>query len=306
MNRMTDDFRLDSQKSPHQLEREIDATRTELLATLEELEHRLSPTDLVNQLWSQLRHHGGEYGGNLGRTLKDNPLPALLTSIGIAWMMMASTRHHNVESMYGARHGNGNGNGSGRIRETGAKLRESGEHIGERVRERMHGVRQRMHGMRESMRQRSDDARSGMVKARERMTSSGEHLQERAHSMSSSARHGLERARGGFGYLLEEQPLLLGAIGLAAGVIAGAALPPTEHEDRAFGRMRDRALDRAKRASAEGARRVRERAESAAESTKTAMREDTGTTPAERTSTGGTNEPSPGTPPSSPGTGLGY
>src|SRR5690606_33376838 len=149
MNRMNDDFRRDTQKSPHQLEREIDATRAELLATLEELEHRLSPTDLVNQFVSQLRRHGGEYGGNLGRKLKENPMPALLTSIGLAWMMASNGRHHDGESMYGIRRHDGNGNGSGRFRETGERMREGGERMGERVREGMQGVRQRMHGVRD-------------------------------------------------------------------------------------------------------------------------------------------------------------
>src|SRR5690606_10967156 len=149
--------------------------------------------------------------------------------------------------------------------------RRTGERVGERVREGMHGVRQRMHdvrerahGMRESVSHRADEARDGMLSARERMSSSGHHMRERTHSMSSSARYRAQRARSSFGNLLEEQPLLLGAIGLAAGVIAGAALPPTEQEDRAFGRARDRALERAKRVGAAGARRARERGEEAA------------------------------------------
>lgn len=303
MNRINDEFRMDSNKSPQQLEREIDATRAELLSTLEELELRLSPSDLLNQFWSQMRRHGGEFGGNLGQSLKENPMPALLTSIGIAWMMASNGRHHDGASMYESRAHNGNG--GSRMRETGEHLREKGA----RVRQRMHDVRDRVHGMRESMRSRADGAREGVVSAREKVTGSAQHMRERARSMSSSARHGAYRARSGFGHLLEEQPLLLGAIGLAAGVIAGAALPPTEQEDRAFGRARDRALERAKRAGAETARRTRERAEQAAESTKSALRgEDTGTTPEEHLTTqaGGSVEHSPGTNTSSPGTGLGY
>ena len=299
MNRMTDDLRLDSRKSPEQLEREIDATRTELLATLEELEHRLSPTELFNQLWSQLRSHGGEYGTNLGRTLKDNPVPALLTSIGLAWMMASGARRHNGGA-YGARPGNGNG--AGRFREAKERMREGGEQIGERVREGMHGVREKMHGIRESMRRQSDDARSGIVRARDHATSSSEHVRHRARAMSSSARHGVARARGGLGHLLEEQPLLLGAIGLAAGVIAGAALPPTEHEDRVFGRIRDRALDRASQAGAEGTRRAREHAAKAAESVKDSLRESQEASEGR----GAPNEPSSGTPMSSPETDPGY
>jgi ElaB/YqjD/DUF883 family membrane-anchored ribosome-binding protein len=317
MNRMNDEFRRDSAKSPQQLEREIDATRAELLATLEELEHRLSPTDLINQVWSQFRRHGGEYGGNLGRKLKENPMPALLTSIGIAWMMAsANGREHDGAYRSRMHAGNGNGNGSSRLRGTGSRIRETGDRVGERVREGMRGVRQRIHGareradgVRESFRHRADEARDGMLSARERMSSSGHHMRERTHSMSSSARYRAQRARSSFGNLLEEQPLLLGAIGLAAGVIAGAALPPTEQEDRAFGRARDRALERAKRAGAEGARRARERVEEAAESTKNAMQgEDTGTTPSEHLTSraGGTTEQSPGSQTSSPSTGLSY
>src|SRR5690606_19662222 len=136
MNRINDDFRVDSQKSPHQLEREIDATRAELLSTIEELEHRLSPSDLINQFWGQLRHHGGDFGGSLGQTLKDNPVPVLLTTIGIAWMMASNGRHRDSEYISGPRYGNGsNGNGHSRMREAGERVRETGE----RMRERVHG-----------------------------------------------------------------------------------------------------------------------------------------------------------------------
>lgn len=271
MNRMNDEFRRDSAKSPQQLEREIDATRAELLATLEELEHRLSPTDLINQVWSQFRRHGGEYGGNLGRKLKENPMPALLTSIGIAWMMASNGRHPR-------RH-----NGNGRERRMGTaseRVRESGGRLRERVQE-----------AREAMRDRGETARESLMSARERMASSAHSMSERARSMSSGARRRVSRAGTSFGHMLEEQPLLLGAIGLAAGALAGAALPSTEHEDRAFGAARDRALERLKRAGGEGAKRVRERAEEAAESVKSAMREPDAGEREQRAQTGSATSP---------------
>src|SRR5690606_15699227 len=121
--------------------------------------HRLSPTDLVGQLWDQVRRHGGEFGGNLGHSLKDNPVPALLTSIGIAWMM-ASNGRHPLRS---------NGNGSGR------RLRESRERMGaagERLRDSGGRLRERMRGAREAMRHRGETAREGLMSARERMASS--------------------------------------------------------------------------------------------------------------------------------------
>lgn len=288
------EFRRDTHKDAHELEREIDATRAELQSTLEELELRLSPSDLFGQLWGQVRRHGGEFGGNLGHSLKENPVPALLTSIGIAWMMASNGRHHD-----------GGANGSQRVRERRERLRASGE----RMRESGGRVRERMRGARESMRHRGESAREGLLSARERMAGSAHSMGEHAKSMSAGARQRATQARAGFGHMLEEQPLLLGALGLAAGALAGAALPPTEQEDRAFGSARDRALDRMKRAGGEGARRVREQAEGAAESAKQAMQEQSregSQRDASRERSTTSESPETPTPTSSPGTGLGY
>lgn len=119
-------------------------------------------------------------------------------------------------------------------------------------------------------------------------------------------------------YLWHEQPLILGALGLAAGAIAGAALPPTEEEDRAFGELRDRAMDRAKAAGADRAREARERAGEAAERARDRIRGDGNGASA---SSGEPMTQSPernrdarlepdaqesSRPGSSPGTGLGY
>ena len=271
MNRMNAEFRRDTQKDPHQLEREIDATRAELAATLEELEHRLAPSDLLGQLWNQVRRRGGEFGGNLGQSMKDNPVPVLLRSIGIAWIMASDGRR---------RAGNGANGHHHRLYERPHRRNDDGlsasEHLhesGERLRESRHRMRQRMRGTRDSLVHRAEAAREGLLSARERMTSSAHSMGDRARSMSTDARYRAHRAREGFGHLLEEQPLLLGALGLAAGAIAGAVLPPTEQEDRAFGAARDRALERMKQAGSEGARQVRERAEEAVDHVKSAVDE---------------------------------
>ncbi|MGH6899967.1 MAG: hypothetical protein ACREJ5_26005 [Geminicoccaceae bacterium] len=51
--------------------------------------------------------------------------------------------------------------------------------------------------------------------------------------------------------MLHEQPLVLGAIGLAVGAAIGAALPKTETEDEWMGDTRDRLKDQAGRVSRE-------------------------------------------------------
>src|SRR5690606_18753755 len=136
------EFRRDTNKSPSELEREIDMTRANLESTLEALEHRLSPSDMLGQLWSSFRQHGGEFGGNLGETVKAHPMPALLTTIGIAWMM-ASNGQRSTGNGY-SRHV-GNGSGRHRMREAAHDSADRMRATGARMKDKLHRARDAMH-----------------------------------------------------------------------------------------------------------------------------------------------------------------
>ncbi|MEX1215983.1 DUF3618 domain-containing protein [Saccharospirillum sp.] len=82
----------DRTKSPEQLEREVDEARASLSRTARDLSDRFSPGELMDQALGMAREHGGEFGRNLGNQVKNNPLPLILTSVGISWMMMSSGR----------------------------------------------------------------------------------------------------------------------------------------------------------------------------------------------------------------------
>ena len=86
--------------------------------------------------------------------------------------------------------------------------------------------------------------------------SSRETLSERAESLRAGASHAaatareqVDSARERMDRLLQEQPLMLGALGLAAGALIGALLPTTEAEDRFIGDVRDKAVKNVARAS---------------------------------------------------------
>jgi hypothetical protein len=68
--------------------------------------------------------------------------------------------------------------------------------------------------------------------------------------LRESARRGAghygRRAQSGFAHMREEQPLVVGAIGLAVGAALGAALPKTETEDEWLGDTRDQLKERAR------------------------------------------------------------
>lgn len=78
------------QKSPEQLERELDEARARLGRTASELSDKLSPGELIDQALGMAREHGGEFGRNLGSQVKNNPMPMILTSVGLSWMMLSS------------------------------------------------------------------------------------------------------------------------------------------------------------------------------------------------------------------------
>jgi Protein of unknown function (DUF3618) len=76
-----------------QFEREAEETRSQLSGTLEELRGRMTPGRVVDQLLDYTRNSpGGEFVRNLGREVRENPMPLVLIGIGIAWLMLASSR----------------------------------------------------------------------------------------------------------------------------------------------------------------------------------------------------------------------
>ena len=67
--------------------------------------------------------------------------------------------------------------------------------------------------------------------AKERVAGSMDSLRHRASELTQTTKHQWERARGGIDHLVNEQPLALGAIGLALGAVLGAAAPRTRAEE---------------------------------------------------------------------------
>jgi len=75
------------------LEREAGRTRAQLSETLEELRARMTPGQVIDQLIDYAREGpAAEFGRNLAREVRENPLPLVLIGIGVAWLIAASSR----------------------------------------------------------------------------------------------------------------------------------------------------------------------------------------------------------------------
>lgn len=99
--------------------------------------------------------------------------------------------------------------------------------------------------------------------ARSRFGSSKEAMRERISGTARSTQDRAQRAREGFSSLIEEQPLILGALGIALGAALGAALPRTEQEDRLMGKVRDQTVGKIKEQGAQTYEQARESARAA-------------------------------------------
>ncbi|NKQ09890.1 DUF3618 domain-containing protein [Pseudomonas sp. SST3] len=218
----------EAQKDPAELEREIDQQRAEIGNIVHALENKLSPGELIDTALGYVKGGGGEFFSNLSNTVKANPVPTVLTSIGLLWMMAGQNRqpHSNVTT-------------------TGYGAGSTGPSMGEKLSAKTAGLKHQGAGMKDKASHMSHSVSESLGNARTRASDSRRQASERL-------RGGADRARGGFNHLLQEQPLALGAIGIALGALLAASVPPTRREDEALGEARDRMKDRLRHKAEEG------------------------------------------------------
>jgi hypothetical protein len=300
----TSELRNDAQKDPATLEREIDHTRAQMGETLGALERKLSPGQLVDEVFGMFRQHGGELAANLGNSIKQNPLPVLVTAIGLGWMVLSSNRPPRGPSR--ARYGTGTDDyGSGvdqydnaveeyRTRtadygDTGeytGGARESGTEAGKytsSVAEYGYEVSEYGARAKEKLAGAGEKIKSGAATTRDRVANSitsskdavvrgvsrsASTAQAQANRLRYTAQAQADRLRHRAQNLLDEQPLILGALGVAIGAAVGAALPSTEHEDRLLGPIRDKAMSDIKERGGQAYEQVRSTAEKAIDTIK--------------------------------------
>lgn len=128
-------------------------------------------------------------------------------------------------------------------------------------------VGQAAHSGKDRVTHKMSGARDGMgqVKGRagERMQAGRQRLSSAAGSVRSQAQQYGRRAQRTYYETLDNDPLILAAVGVAVGAAIGAAIPASRFENRYVGRFRDRALDQGKQMAQERMQEAKEIAQSA-------------------------------------------
>lgn len=226
-------------RDPDEIERDIERTRVSLGHTIDELENRLSPGELLDQVLGAARRHGGDFATNLGRSAENHPLPLLLTGVGIAWMMASANRPPPP-----------------------ARPRTQHEDLSSRAADARHRMQ---HGV--------DSAKAVASSVGDRASRASHAMGDTVSAVGDSVGHAGQRMReqsrrmkDGFSHMLEDQPLLLGAMGIAMGAALGAVLPRSEAEDRLLGEASDAAARSVKDRASDAYDEVRDTAEKMAAS----------------------------------------
>ncbi|SEJ79264.1 DUF3618 domain-containing protein [Pseudomonas sp. NFR16] len=224
-------------RSPDTLERDIDARRANIENIVDALENKLSPGQLFDQALAFTRNNGGEFFTNLGTSIKNNPVPVVLATVGVGWLMLGqNNRPHSSGPSVLGQVGETLGGAAAAVSDSlsGAKdyVRQSAHQLGEKASHLAEGASDKMDDLK-------GRATSGTSNARDTLKSTADRTQD---ALLSQGRN----LQGTLDYMLKEQPLALAAIGIALGATIGVALPKTSHEDKLFGQTRDKLTDKVK------------------------------------------------------------
>lgn len=282
------------------IEHDLEQTRVRLDATIDALQERFSPGQMLDQAIAWGREGGGaEFADNLMRTVRTNPMPVVLMGAGMAWLMAsrpAPAGSHPPPAPYPGpdprfldEHGEEAEDGTGMREDLARRAREAGERIARRADETAEAFQERVYQAKAGALGVSRGAGETLASFRQRvdetMTAAGERYARASARAAawreSAARHGRDtyestrasvsagarqarRAGSRVAETLQEQPLLLAALGVSAGALLAFLTPPTRQERERVGPAVRGALDRAAQAAGESMSRVADEATAAA------------------------------------------
>lgn len=269
--------RHNGERTPEEIESEIAMTRAEMSDTLDAIQRKLSPGQILDQALAYVRSGPGEFTSNLTETIKQNPVPVALLGISLGWLMMAGRsggRYYSggMSSEYYAPEAGGYlpeesmaKKVSGKVSDIAQSTRESMSEAMGKAGETASSMQQRVSEMARGVRDTTGQV-AGSVRSTTSQIASG--MRGTTSQIVSGTRYSVRQARSGFEYMLNEQPLILGALGIALGAALGAILPGTRREDELMGEARDDLLQQAKETGADQLYKARRVAEEAGEAAK--------------------------------------
>lgn len=268
---------------------DIEQTRAEMSGTIDAIAERLNPTNIKEQVKEQVVEQAREVRDNvreatIGRaedmvrnagetvtearytlmeTIRQNPIPAALTGIGLGWLWMnrrsaPSSRQQQSFDRYGYSYSGPSyqSGGSYRAYDYGGGASQDQGRVGQVV-DRAQDMAGQARGTAGSAVSQATDTASNAASqvrgtaanvANQAQDTAGrvvDQVQETAEQAYYRAQYQAQRLEDRFQQSLRTNPLGVGAVALALGAAAGLALPETQRENQLLGETRDRLVERA-------------------------------------------------------------
>jgi ElaB/YqjD/DUF883 family membrane-anchored ribosome-binding protein len=263
------------ERTPQDIEREIEATRERMSRDIDELGDRLSPDNLKRQAKDAITGKAHEMVSNVGagarRTgfrmmdfIQENT--SLVAAMGLGAVWLIQQRHRSEIS----------GDRMARFAYTGPERRGSGltQRIADRAGDVRHAIGSAVGSATETVSERAgelrEQARDRAGDLAERAEELGSGARERARDLGHRAQEQTRRARGGVERLMKDNPLAVAAGIAAIGLAAGLLVPETERERRSLGPVRDDLAERAQTTAS----RIKDAAVEAGQEVKDAVQEE--------------------------------
>ncbi|MEO7001232.1 MAG: DUF3618 domain-containing protein [Ktedonobacterales bacterium] len=274
-----------NEDDPDAIREDILHTRSQMSGTIDAIQEKLSPQRIANQVTdsvkdatigraqdmvSNVSESAKGFGSTLMETIRENPIPLALVGLGVGWLVYrarSANNQHTSQSYgqenrrqsyrvpvyqgeYTATNYPGNYTGSQYQGYTGYTADQSSGGVRQRVSDAAAAVSDKTSDLGDTV-----SAKAGQL---------ADTAQDAAGQLGYQAQYQAQRAQGWFQRSLDENPLMLAAIALAAGTAVGLAIPETRQENQLMGPARDTLLDRAQDVAQDTAQKAQQVAKTAA------------------------------------------
>lgn len=243
----------DEDQDIEELRDDIEETRAELSQTIDAIQERLAPQNLMEQakdaardatigraeqMVSDASDTAKDVSTSMIETIKQNPLPVAMVAFGVGWLWMhrQSAASTSNESGYRSQYGQMQ-RASGGISGTTSQVQQKAGQIASQVQDQAGQM----------VSQTQEQVGAWADQAQEQVTQWGGQTQDQLHQFKSQ-----------FDRLLQENPLTVAAVALSLGAAAGLAVPGTPQENQWLGETRDQLVDKAQAAAQDTMQKVQQ------------------------------------------------
>jgi len=204
----------------------------------------------------------GDFVQQLGDAVRQNPLPAALIGMGVLWMFSGGARRAGLDPLRAAKNVGAAGRSAmnNGLQAAGSGASDLADNIGQVARDTGSNARHAMSSAATGLR---DGGAAAFEQASRFGSQVADSATELARSVPESASEVLDNVRSNLTVMFREQPLLLGAVGIAIGAGVAASFPATEFESEYLGETSDEVKERVQSIASEKAEWARETAERA-------------------------------------------